>query len=110
MVQHQYNGLLYEPGEAQQLAASVAWRSTTRPSWPTSGAMRDAPTRRNFTSERNYAALLEIYQNTARPRSVGAVAGHLGKTKRSIRPLSHDHPTLQWNHTAARSEPRPLRF
>lgn len=70
MVQHQYNGLLYEPGEAQQLAASVAWAVDHPAELADLGRHARRTYEANFTSERNYAALLEIYQNTARPRSV----------------------------------------
>jgi glycosyltransferase involved in cell wall biosynthesis len=62
LVQHQRNGLLFRPGDAEDLARQVRW-AATHPEQV--GKMQDEARREyeaRFTSGRNYSALIHAYE------------------------------------------------
>lgn len=69
MIQHQINGLHFEPGNAADLVRQMEWMQQHPVRW---AAMRRAARRcyeENFTAEANYVRLMSIYDATIRNHS-----------------------------------------
>ena len=69
IVQHQRTGLHFTPGDPQDLAATIEWAWVHPQEMAVMGAAARAEYQLKYTPERNYEALLDIYQKATR-RSV----------------------------------------
>jgi glycosyltransferase involved in cell wall biosynthesis len=65
LIQHQRTGLHFTPGDPGDLAAAVEWAWTHPEEMTAMGVIARAEYELKYTPERNYQALLEIYNNAA---------------------------------------------
>lgn len=62
LIKHEYNGLHFEPGNTEDMISKVHWMTRNPDRWVNmqQNARRDFE--ENFTAEKNYQMLIEIYQ------------------------------------------------
>jgi glycosyltransferase involved in cell wall biosynthesis len=65
LIQHQRTGIHFTPGDPVDLAAAVEWAWTHPEEMTAMGVIARAEYELKYTPERNYQALLEIYNNAA---------------------------------------------
>jgi glycosyltransferase involved in cell wall biosynthesis len=63
LVDHGRTGLVFEPGSARDLARHLAWAEAFPQKMRAMGENARETYEARFTSERNYARLMEIYEN-----------------------------------------------
>jgi glycosyltransferase involved in cell wall biosynthesis len=63
LVEHGRTGLLFEPGSAHDLARHIAWAEAFPAKMRAMGDEARECYERRFTSERNYAELMAIYED-----------------------------------------------
>lgn len=72
MIRHRETGLLFEPGNAADLAAQVRWFLSNPNELPPMRAKARREFETNYTGERNYQLLMSIYSDAKKGRDAGA--------------------------------------
>lgn len=72
LVRDGQTGLFFEPGNAADLAAKVAWATTHPDEMAAMGRAARAEYETTYTPERNYKLLMDVYEHALRRRRTGA--------------------------------------